>query len=133
MDVHARRDLLGCQSNPEEKQEYLVSFSGDLRLSNDQLFQVRLTYVPDLFVLDATTFQPYLDIVGRVDDSTPERSGKLILEDINNQLVPRWIRVTIFGRLDQSDMHTYRCLFQDHQPNWQNSSLISAVRDFELN
>ena len=94
-------------------------------------FDVRVTYVPDPFILHVSSFHSYLIALGNSTEMTPERSGKTLLEDANNELVPRWVRVTLIGRPAAATTGSYRCLFQDSQPNWSNPSLTEAVIEFE--
>ena len=129
MDIHKRRSILKCRENPELKVEYLVFFSGNLMLEGQVYYDVQLTYVPDRVVLDGSCLQSYLSIVEEVKEATPEVAGRVILEDTNNELVPKWIRVSILGHIGQNEGPTYRCLFQDRQPNWSNPELISAVTE----
>ena len=94
-------------------------------------FDIRVTYVPDSFILNVASFHSYLMALGNSPEMTPERSGITLLEDANNELVPRWIRVTLIGRRAAATNVSYRCLFQDSQPNWSNPSLTAAVIEFE--
>ncbi len=94
-------------------------------------FDVRVTYVPDSFILNVGSFHSYLMALSNSPEMTPERSGKTLLEDANNELVPRWVRVTLIGRPATAAASSYRCLFQDSQPNWSNPSLTAAVIEFE--
>ena len=56
---------------------------------------------------------------------------KTLLEDVNNELVPRW-SVTLIGRPAATVGGSYRCLLQDSQPNWFNQPLTAAVTEFEV-
>lgn len=94
-------------------------------------FDVRVTYVPDSCILNVTSLHSYLTALANFPEMTPERSGKTLLEDANNELVPRWVRVTLIGRPEVETVGSYRCLFQDSQPNWSNPALTAAVVEFE--
>ena len=131
MDVQSRRALLTCTSNPNEMSDYLLSLRGRMTMEDRGTFDVRVTYVPDSYVLNVTSLHSYLTTLGKFPEMTPERSGKTLLEDANNELVPRWVRVTLIGRPEVETLGSYRCLFQDSQPNWSNPALTAAVAEFE--
>ena len=131
MDVQSRRTLLTCGSNPNDMSAFLISLGDSLMMEDHGTFDVRVTYVPGSFILNVTSFHSYLMALGTSTEMTPERSGKTLLEDINNELVPRWVRVTLIGRRAAAVGGSYRCLFQDSQPNWSNPSLTAAVIEFE--
>ena len=131
MDVQSRRALLTCDSNPNDRSDYLISLGDRLMMGDHGTFDVRVTYVPDPFILNVTSFHSYLMALGDPTEMTPERFGKTLLEDVNNELVPRWVRVTLIGRPAATVGGSYRCLLQDSQPNWSNPSLTAAVIGFE--
>ena len=131
MDVQSRRALLTCDGNPNTTSDYLISLGGSLMMEDHGTFDVRVTYVPDSFILNVASFHSYLMALSNIPEMTPERSGKTLLEDANNELVPRWVRVTLIGRPAAAAAGSYRCLFQDSQPNWSNPSLTAAVIEFE--
>ena len=117
--------------NPNEMADYLVSLGGRLTMEDHGTFNVRITYVPDASILNVPSFHSYLMVLDSFSEMTPEWSGKTLLEDINNELVPRWVRVTLIGRPGIEIVGSYRCLFQDSQPNWTNPALTAAVVEFE--
>ncbi|MDG2032571.1 MAG: hypothetical protein P8J29_01415 [Rhodospirillales bacterium] len=131
MELQSRRALLTCNSNPNEMSDYLVSLGGRLTMEYHGTFDIRVTYIPDSFILNVTSLHSYLTALGNSPEMTPERSGKTLLEDANNELVPRWIRVTLIGRPEVETTGSYRCLFQDCQPNWSNPALTAVVVEFE--
>ncbi|MAI11507.1 MAG: hypothetical protein CBD27_05185 [Rhodospirillaceae bacterium TMED167] len=131
MDVQSRRALLTCDSNPNEMSDYLVSLGGRLTMEDHGTFDVRVTYVPDSCILNVTSLHSYLAALANFPEMTPELSGKTLLEDANNELVPRWVRVTLIGRPEAETVGSYRCLFQDNQPNWSNPALTAVVVEFE--
>ncbi len=131
MDVQSRRALLICDSNPNNRSDYLISLGGSVMMEGHGTFDIRVTYVPGSYILNVTSFHSYLLELANFPEMTPERCGKILLEDANNELVPRWVRVTLIGRPTVTTTGSYRCLFQDSQPNWSNPSLTAAVIEFE--
>ena len=131
MEVQSRRALLACDSNPSNMGDYLISLGGHLKIGILGTFDVRVTYVPDALILNVGSFHNYLMALGNLPEMTPEQSGKTLLEDVNNELVPRWVRVTLIGRMEVEAAGSYCCLFQDSQPNWSNPSLTAAVVELE--
>ena len=88
MDVQSRRALLTCDSNPNDRSDYLISLGDRLMMRDHGTFDVRVTYVPDSFILNVTSFHSYLMALGDPTEMTPERSGKLFWKMSITSLYP---------------------------------------------
>lgn len=113
-----RRELLTTVANPDARHDYLVELSGEPAEG------VRLTvrYVPDRLVAGPDAFAAYL--ASAPADGTLEGLALSTLDDVNNELVPRWVEVTA----ERSTPVPHRVLVEDRQPNWDNPHLFSRMR-----
>ncbi len=120
MDLTARRQLLQTDPNPTPRLDYVVSLSGSLPRRDDGLLAVR--YVPDRLLLPPEAFRRYLAALAALDGGL-ERLAGLVLEDMLNELVPRWVEVRArAGAGPRQDV-----LLVDRQPHWDNPSLLQRL------
>ncbi len=112
----ARRLLLDTASNPAARQESLISWSG--RLTDGR--GLSLEYVPDRRILSPTAFAAYLKALDATDWPTLEALVSTMLDDINNELVPRWVRVT--GNQEGTVAH--KVSLRDSQPGWDGNAIV---------
>ena len=88
---------------------------------------LRLYYVPDKYVLNPISFEHYLMALDQTDWQNLETLALAILDDINNEVVPRWVQILIQSTNDKSG-NGHRVLVQDRQPNWDNAPLLDRLR-----
>lgn len=119
-----RRKQLSTEVGPETKTDYLVTLKGEMDASSAH---VRLHYVPDKFVLNPISFEHYLMALDQTDWQNLETLALAILDDINNEVVPRWAQILIQSTNDISG-NGHRVLVQDRQPNWDNAPLLDRLR-----
>jgi len=114
------RHLLQCGTNPNATLDYLIAID-DCAAESDWL--VALRYVPDKLVLEPATLAHYIKQLMTRNLDGPEGLALAILEDINNETIPRWVEVACASR------HTpqHRVLVEDRQPNWDNSALLARL------
>ena len=128
MDILDRRRLLITQPNPDESIDYLVLLNGRIKQSESGPIDVKINYVPDRQIIEATSLSIYFDTVGTEMFPSTENAGILLLDDINNELVPRWIQITVSQKFSVDDFtHLHESRFQDSQPNWSNSQLLRSI------
>ncbi len=121
-----RRHPLTPRDNPTARLDYLVELSGRTGAGT-----VTVRYVPDRWVLDSTSFHNYLEKLENSGTDSPEAIGVAVLDDFNNELVPRWLQVTVSGEpADAQRGAEHRVLLEDRQPNWDNPPLLSRLRRF---
>ena len=126
MEIFQRRELLTTQTNPDVTIDYLVSLQGQIRQGKNTPFSVKICYVPDQHILIKTSLIDYFEGVGHETFSSMEHAGILLLNDFCNELVPRWLMITLSQIIDvrgYSQRHEIR--LHDRQPNWNNSQLLS--------
>ena len=116
-----RRQRLATTANPAPWHDYRVRWGGTL--ADGRLLTAE--YVPDRLVLTPRAFADYLGQLDSAPWQTLEELVVTVLDDLNNQLVPRWVRVT--GSLEQGPIR-HHATAQDRQPGWDNPGLLSDGR-----
>lgn len=114
--ISLRRARLKTEPNPARKFDYLVGLTHGL----DDGTRVEVRYVPDKRVLTEGAFADYVTAIGRDGAATIEAAAATLLDDLNNELVPRWIAVSVARG-------GHRVLCEDRQPNWDNPSLLDRL------
>lgn len=115
-----RRDLLTSAPNPDARHDYLVDLEGE------PLPGTRLTvrYVPDRLVLDPAGFAAYLGMLASAASGGLEALALAVLDDLNNELVPRWAEITAVRPAPLP----HRVVVEDRQPGWDNPHLFARMR-----
>jgi 7-cyano-7-deazaguanine reductase len=125
-DRLARRAHLITDINPETATDYLVTLHGDAVTADAS---VRLFYVPDKYVLQPDGFSDYLSTLSQHAWENLESLALAILDDINNEVVPRWVQIVVQRSNEQAE-HGHRVLVEDRQPNWDNPPLLDRLRQW---
>lgn len=112
-----RRELLRVEPSPDPRYDYLAGFDGQAGGGG-----VSVVYVPDRLILTGQSVAAYLAALP--PNWSVEALALAVLDDLNNELVPRWARVTI--RRDQP----LRCwaAAEDRQPGWDNPTLPAMLQ-----
>jgi len=127
MDMIDRRALLDVKENPDRKLDYVITFSGELE-SSPQTHRIVLRYIPDRQVLDAHGFARYIEAIDKMSWDTPEDLAVTVLSDVNNEIVARWVQVSLSAPEQQnSSITTHGVVIEDHQPGWENRSLLGRL------
>lgn len=103
------RTLLKTESNPAKHHDYLI----DLKQG-----AVHVRYVPDKLILTKDSFDSYIQ--SQAQTAMVETTTTNILEDLNNELVPRWLQVQV-----NHDGHIIT--IEDRQPQWENAYLLGRL------
>jgi len=117
--LRQRRDLLITTPAPQPRHDAVVILEnsfGDVHL--------RLRYVPDRDVLLPDSLGSYVDAIGAMDYSSFEATAQTILEDINDQVIPSWLEVTL--RQSTRDTH-HEVRIEDRQPGWKDRGLLDRL------
>jgi len=85
--------------------------------------RLTLAYVPDRSVLIRESFRAYAAKYATAT-ATPEEMAARIVEDVANEVVPKWQRVTL-TLVDNGVAHT--ATVEDRQPGWNDISLLAAA------
>ena len=124
---------LTLRSNPAPDQDLLVRFEAGRRLvfadttggtarpdGDAPVTTVWVGYVPDRLIIANQGFHAYLDGLEALSLETPEALTAIIIDDLMDELVPRWISVVI-------DCGGHRVTMQDGQPHWSNPTLLTRL------
>ena len=109
-------------TNPNPKIDYISRLNGDA-LNGD--LTVSFSYVPDKLVLLTTAFHEYLADIQITETAALEPVALQMLDDINNEVVPRWVEVKIWAR--SASNKSTNVIVIDQQPKWTNPSLLARL------
>lgn len=131
-DAPARRGRLVTTANPGTKLDYVIRLEGAMRgKPENNGITVDLRYVPDRVIIEPESFGRYLDALGEVRWGSLEETAVAILDDVNNQVVARWIRLTVDAPGAVRDgAGSHGVMLEDRQPHWENETLLSHLRRY---
>jgi hypothetical protein len=97
----------------------------DLVLDHDLILSV--SYVPDRYLLSRDGFSAYAKArTAAMPWDTPlESLTALVADDLANELVPKWLRVTVVQEAPAAPRHTV--VVEDRQPGWDHPSLLKNL------
>ena len=129
MDLVERRKILGGHPNPNPNIDYIISFDAQI---GTQVFgtpaDIFLRYVPDRMILDAISFNTYIENLEKSSWNILEEMAVIILDDIRNELVTRWVQVIIkMCPIEHPHLQRHTIMLQDFQPNWDNDDLLTLL------
>jgi len=128
MDLIERRDKLEVGNNSDRTLDYIVTLSGHLPNGGGARQLVAVRYVPDKLILKARSFGIYLEALGKLEWETPEDLAVTVLTDINNEVVTRWIEVSVnVPELQHHAVETHGVTIEDRQPGWDNPALLNRL------
>ena len=124
--VRERRQRLLTSPNPRPGLNYLglhrQTLPGDaLPAGMPAPVTVAFRFVPDRLILDAEALPRYGVVLAAQAWASPESLAAAIFDDLNNELVPRWLNL----RLDAGDSH--RVVLEDRQPGWETPHLLDRL------
>ena len=110
-DFHALIRLY--QYRVDEKRRALGVLLGNVaRLENER----------DRLVLETQAFENYLAAMSQEPWDNLEHAAVTLLDDIHDQLIARWIQLSVTGGQGHS------ILLEDRQPKWENPQLLQRLR-----
>ena len=118
-DAITFRALLKTRPNPITRLDYLTS----LKKTVTTTLMVSLTYVPDKLLLRPESFDTYLEVSAPRILEPYELYAHSFAEDVNNEVVPRWLRIEII----MENASTRRIVVTDNQPKWSNPALLAST------
>ncbi len=129
MDTKDRRALLHAAPRPgSQALDYVISLGGGVSHAvHPAPLSVLLRYVPDKRIVEPPSFMAYLKALDEAPLASVEAVGVAILEDVSNEVVPRWLQVLVSA---ESDDPQYTVLLEDRQPKWDNPALLSRLKRF---
>ncbi|MBT3906662.1 MAG: hypothetical protein HOB79_16000 [Rhodospirillaceae bacterium] len=121
MDTHERRQLLAAIPGPDTEHEILVRMEQAVSFEGDQnSTQIRIMYIPDRLLLPDESLRAYFNVVSTLDYGSLETLAVKLLDDFNNEIVPRWVQIDITTTGAQITA-------TDRQPGWDNPNLLSTI------
>ncbi len=132
-DVWGRRARLVHRANPHSRLDYLVTLRGTIHPADASCLAgeadraaALLRYVPDRDVLAPDALDDYFADLGARPWDSLEALATTFLEDVNNELVPRWVMVTLSTPAGPYD-DGHSVTIEDRQPRWNNQVLLNRL------
>jgi len=122
-----RRDKIITLANKRENLDYVVARREQIpstMIAGSKVADIdlHLHYVPDRYILSPNDgISIYLNELTGENWAAPEELAQAILDDLNNELVPRWLRLQFMV----GDGHGL--ILEDRKPNWRNEGLLSRL------
>ncbi|WP_343055005.1 hypothetical protein [Azospirillum oleiclasticum] len=114
MSAALRREDLVTLPSPDPRHDYLV----ELRAAAGPV-ALRVRYVPDRLILDPASLARHTEgLTGGL-----EAVALALLDDLANELVPRWLEVTASAETPLP----HRVVAEDRQPAWDNPTLLARL------
>ena len=128
MHIHDRRAVLETAPNPDSDLDYVITLSGIIQTDIPPIphtnVSVNLRYVPDREITMPVPWRVYLDVLGDQSWGTLEELAVTALADINDQLIPRWMELSVTSLTGESK---HSILLSENQPEWNNPSIPSSA------
>jgi len=121
-DPAAPAGPLRWRNNPRSGLDFVVALDGALPLAG---CRVRLRYVPDKLILDRGAYLGYLATLTPPPGAAPETLALALFDEINNEIVPRWVQIALSAIADDVPVETI--ILTDRQPNWDNPEVLTAL------
>ena len=115
----ACRKLLSVSPAPATPLAALTTLSTLLHVGTT----LTVSYVPDRLLLARDAFAAYAAARGAQADTTPEALAAVIADDLANELVPKWLRVSVSA----AGAVSHTACVEDRQPGWDQPSLFKSV------
>jgi 7-cyano-7-deazaguanine reductase len=127
MNPKERREHLATEPNPDARLDYVVSLNGQAPLMGSGHARAALLYVPDKLILKAGSLARYLEALAEAPWESLEAVAVTVRDDINNEVVPRWLQITVSAPAGE---HSHGVMLEDRQPRWDNPALLSRLRRY---
>ncbi|MEO0393408.1 MAG: hypothetical protein AAF213_09185 [Pseudomonadota bacterium] len=132
-ELRARRGLLRSVSSPATGHDYLIDLHIVLRLaSRPDALDLRLRYVPDRDLVDNDQLGAYWQYVEGYAWPTLASLALSVLEDMNNEVIPRWLQVQVRDSALNERCQDQMITVEDRQPGWHNQHLLGRIGRVEF-
>ena len=130
MEILARRALLDTLDNTDQKLDYVVTLEETFNFAgNGEKAIIQLRYIPDKLVLTPNSFSDYLAAFANLSWSSLEETTSVVLDDLNNEVVARWIQIhTKMATSSDDSFQNHQVFLEDHQPHWDNPRLLARLK-----
>ena len=127
-ELRTRRALLKSQPSPSTGHDYLVDLHIVLRLqARPNALDLRLRYVPDRDLLYQDQTADYWRHLESHDWESLPALALSVLEDLNNEIIPRWLQVQLRDPTLQDRCQDQMITVEDKQPGWHNQRLMERI------
>lgn len=116
--------LLKSRTNPRNSLDFIVTHSGALGPSG---LRVSLRYVPDKLLIDDQSLAVFFASLARPEPTAPESVALAILDELNNEIVPRWVQIAVAGGNGAGGQPSQTVIVEDRQPNWENPGILDRL------
>ena len=123
--VLARRMRLEARPNPGVNLDYLSVLTAN---TPGDGVKITLRYVPAKLSLSADTFAGYLAMIAPESERMLEALALAVLDDINNEIVPRWVQIVAVRTAPDTTVH--QVIVEDRQPKWDNPALLARLERY---
>ena len=129
LDLRERRLLLNTIPNPSGRLDYVVSMEGSMDLPDPHgSVTMSLRYIPDRDVLNPDCLALYYREISGAEWRSLEEVAVTLLDDINNEVVPRWLSVALIRRdMATPEREKHGVVLEDRQPRWDNPRLLNRL------
>jgi len=111
------REIIKTDKNPN-KIDYKIELESIIEIKNRKI-SVSILYIPHDFILIVKDFEKYLEQFSDSGALKIEEIAGQILDDLNNELIPRKIELTLEEKLGKS---CHKVMMEDTQPGWKDTS-----------
>ncbi|AXO15852.1 MULTISPECIES: hypothetical protein [Thalassospira] len=132
LEIYQRRNLIQTEPNPGTRIDYVVTLQSNLTGAKD-VFPARLTlrYVPDRLILKTSNLAEYYAEIASIEFENFEAAAVLLMDDFNNELVPRWISLRLDKQTaDNDQVFHHETALEDRQPKWGNPRLLDRLERY---
>ena len=130
MDKLERRRLLEIGKDPDPRMDYVITLAGRVPpgdLASAATVEVR--YVPDRLIVDSRAFGSYVEALAQGGWESLEEIAVAVLDDINNEIVARWVQVVVTEEEDAAPgVSAHSVMIEDRQPRWDNPALLGRLK-----
>ena len=104
-----------------------------LSLALDNSLSLTVSYVADRFLLTRDGFAAYAKArtAAMPWDTALESLAALVADDLANELVPKWLRVSFVQEGAQDGAPRHAVVVEDRQPGWDHPSLATLLKNLE--
>lgn len=127
-DPITRRALLLTLPNPEPRRDAMIRLRARVPATGAVgAAEVILHYVPDKLIVSPHGWRDFIENgMASVAFPSLEAMTAAVLDDLLNELVPRWLGV--HTQALSVDGAGHEVILEDHQPAWSNPALLSRFR-----
>jgi len=125
MNLRERRALLSSEPNPDQQLDYVCSLGARIKsYVAEPAVQFRIRYVPDRVIVTPESLNTYLEKTGALEWPSLEGFAVTVLNDVNDELIARWIEVILSVK---TDGRHHDVVLEERQPEWEDRGILSRL------